>query len=89
MRSRPQWPFFFKGKYHILDLKKKIYESSIIDCEWFRILILLFTAYDRDPNKCSSMLYDPDMYAHFRDCFYNTLGIRMNPDVDTSAVTCV
>jgi hypothetical protein len=35
------------------------------------------------------MLYDPDMYAHFRDCFYNTLGIRMNPDVNTSAVTCV
>ena len=23
MRSRPQWPFFFKGKYHILDLKKR------------------------------------------------------------------
>ena len=23
MRSRQQWPFYFKGKYHILDLKKR------------------------------------------------------------------
>ncbi|XP_052102073.1 uncharacterized protein LOC127735795 isoform X3 [Mytilus californianus] len=46
-------------------------------------------SYDRDQERCSSFLYDPEMYQDFDNCLYNVMRARFDTKLDTSNLTCV
>ncbi|CAG2243020.1 unnamed protein product [Mytilus edulis] len=46
-------------------------------------------SYNRDQDRCSSFLYDPEMYQDFDDCLYNVMKARFDTKLDTANLTCV
>ncbi|XP_063435862.1 uncharacterized protein LOC134716784 [Mytilus trossulus] len=46
-------------------------------------------SYNRDQDKCSSFLYESEMYQDFDDCLYNVMKARFDTALDTANLTCV
>ena len=70
------------------DNEIRLYMKKIC-CYVFKFCFPVVSEYDRDQDKCSTMLYDPTHYTLFYDCYSTLLTTRMNTLLNSTGLDCL